>query len=278
VYYNYTSSDYFSTTGMAMLRGRSYTDAEVASEARVAVITERLARTLWEEGAALGATLGMLSEDLSDTRVIGIVADSPMRLDFDADQLFLPVVSATGAGSIVRAQLIARARGDAATVLRPVHEAVNAIDPDAVPRTIPLRDAIDERFFQVRMNVFVAAMLGSVAFLLACIGVFCLTAFSVEQRRGEIGVRLALGATVGDIVRMMLRDSLRPVMAGLAVGLLIAIAGSRVLIAVLYGVSPYDPMAFGVAVLVLMSAAAAAAGFAARRAGAVDPVITLERG
>ncbi len=278
VYFNYTSSSYFSTTGMRLLRGRSYTDAEVSSGAPVAVVTERLARRLWNGDDPLGATLGVLAEDLSETRVIGIVDNSPMRLDFEADVLYRPVVQTMGAGTVVRAHLIARARGDAETIVRPLHEAISAMDPNTVPRTTPLRAAMAERFLQVRLNVIVAAMLGVVAFALACIGVFCLTAFSVEQRKGEIGVRLALGARFGDIVRMTLRDSLRPVIAGLVVGLLIAIAGSRVLIAVLYGVSPYDPVAFGAAALVLVLAAASAAGLAARRIGAVDPVITLERG
>ena len=121
-------------------------------------------------------------------------------------------------------------------------------------------------------------ILGAIALGLAVTGVFGLTAFSVEQHTGEIGVRLAVGADAADVVRLMLRDSLRPVVAGLAVGLLVALAASRVLTVFLYGVSARDPLSILGAVVILLGAAVLAAALPARRGTRVDPAAVLRRG
>jgi hypothetical protein len=278
VYVNNTSSGYFETMGIPMLRGRTYTAQEIDEGAQVAVVSEGLARALWEGEDALGATLARLADDLAETRIVGIAADAPLRLeDLEAGMLYRPVVRGDGYGSMLRVELLVRARGAAGTVLQPVHEALRALDPDALPHATALRDEVDERLLVPRMYASLAAMLGAIALALACTGIFALTAFSVEQRAGEIGVRMAIGARTGDVVRLMLRDSLRPVLAGLLVGLVVGLAGARVLTAVLYGVSPHDPMALLGAVSVLLAAALLAAGMAARRATRVDPVAVLGR-
>lgn len=108
-------------------------------------------------------------------------------------------------------------------------------------------------------------------------GVFGLTAFAVEQRTGEIGVRIALGATRSDVMRLMLRDNLRPVMGGLVLGLIGAFWATRILTAYLYGISPRDPASVAGAALILLAAAVVAAAVPTRRATRVDPATVLRR-
>lgn len=277
VYFNHTSAEYFATAGIPVLQGRTYTAHEVVTGAPVAVISEGLARKLWKGEEVLGATMERVAEDLSETRVVGIVGHAPLRVAaLDAGMVYRPVVWGDGRGSLLRSELLVRTVGNAETALQPVQEAVRAIDPEAVPMATLVRDGLEDRLRWLRMNATIGATLGAVALGLACLGIFSVTAFSVEQRTGEIGVRRAVGASMGDVFRLMLQDSLRPVLAGLVVGLLGALWGGRVLTAVLYGVSPHDPMAILGAVAVLLVAAALAAGVATRRATRVDPVAVLE--
>jgi len=109
------------------------------------------------------------------------------------------------------------------------------------------------------------------------VGLYGVTAFVVGQRREEIGVRIALGASTRDITRLLLHDSLRPVMVGLVAGVFVALLGGRLLAGLLYGISPADPIAFGTALLVLFSAATLAVMAPTRRAAALDPAAVLRQ-
>jgi len=267
--------EYFATAGIPILRGRAYTAEEVRADASVALITDGLARRLWPDGDALGKTLDALSERLSDVRVIGVVGDAiTNRLQFEArsaDSIYRPQPPAERR----RARLLVRVTGDPSDVIRSVHEAIRALDPEALPVVRTVRDGVREAVGPLQIYLWLALMLGAVALGLAVTGVFGLTAFAVEQRTGEIGVRVALGASRSAVMRLMLRDNLRPVVAGLALGLIVAFWASRVLTVYLFGVSPRDPAALGGAVAVLVVAAAAAAAGPTRRATEVDPVTVL---
>jgi ABC-type antimicrobial peptide transport system permease subunit len=122
-----------------------------------------------------------------------------------------------------------------------------------------------------------ASVLAALALGLAVVGIYGVTIFVVGQRTQEIGVRLALGATARDVTRLLLADSLRPIVVGLGAGLLASLLTGRVLAGILFGVSPIDPLAFAVAVLVLLSTAVIAVIFPTRTAASVDPVSVLRQ-
>jgi ABC-type antimicrobial peptide transport system permease subunit len=238
----------------------------------VAVITEEVAR-LWGDGDPLGATLEWTFGDLPATRIVGVVADTGVRgLDLEEALIYTPFQATTGP---LNGNLVVRARGDAATIVGPVIEAIRALDPEVLPIATTVRDGLREASFPQRLLAATTGALAAIALGLAFIGVFGLTAFAVEQRTGEIGVRIAVGASSGDVVRLMLRDSLRPVAAGLGFGVLLALAASRLLTAVLFGISPHDPPSILIAVAVLLGAAALAAAVPARRATRVDAAVVL---
>jgi predicted permease len=278
VFWYWTDPDYFVTAGIPLLRGRVYTEEEVARDAPVAVITESLAQRLWPESDALGDTLERIDDrSLGDVRVIGIAADAiTNRPQFElrfADSVYRPLPPGDSTG----AYLLASAHEDVDSIVKTVYEAVRALDPELLPIVTPIRDQVADSFGSLRTYLFMALMLGAIALGLAVTGVFGLTAFAVEQRTGEIGVRVALGARRADVTRLMLRDNLRPVVVGLALGLLGALGATRILTTFLYGVSPRDPVAVGGAVLILLAAAAVAASVPTRRATRVDPVEVLRR-
>jgi predicted permease len=274
-FFHNTSANYFATVGIPLVRGRTYGAEEVAIGAPVAVISESLARRVWGADEALGATLERVHQRLADVRVIGIVGDAvtnrPQIEQPDPASFYQPLAPADS----LTGKLVVRARGDAAMIVGPVLEAVRALDPQVLPTAVTLRDGFREAQGPLRILATTTGILGAIALGLAFIGVFGLTAFAVEQRMGEIGVRIAVGASSGDVVRLMLRDNLRPVAAGLVFGLLLAIAASRLLTAVLYGISPHDPPSIAAAVAVLLGAAALAAAVPTRRATRVDPAVVL---
>jgi predicted permease len=275
---NDVSADYFATVGIPVLRGRSFNAAEVATDAPVVVISERLARWWWEDADPIGMTLGSggledLPEDLSNTRVIGVVADTVTRLE--DPQGSATIYRPLAPGDALVAGLVVRARGDAVAIAGPLVAAIRALDPAALPMATTVRDGVRNARAELRILATTARTLGVIALGLAITGIFGLTAFAVEQRTGEIGVRLAVGANARDVVGLMLRDSLRPVAAGLIVGLLLALAAGRIIAALLYGISPHDPLSIAAAVAVLLGAAALAAAVPTRRATQVDPAVVL---
>lgn len=274
VYFQEASADYFAAVGIPLLRGRGFTREEITRGAAVAVITEELAAQLWGNEEALGTTLGQLGTSWSATRVIGIVANAAaLRLDLDGSVAYVPLAP----DHAHRARLIVRTRDDPAQTSQPLLEAVRAADPELAPAATTARALVERELTAPRLLAVITGILGVIAVGLAVTGVFAMTAFGVEQRTGEIGIRMAIGAGSRDVVRLMLGDSLRPVAIGLSLGLLVAMAASSILTAALYGISPHDPLAILTSVVVLAAAAALAAIVPTRRAASVDPAEVLRR-
>jgi ABC-type antimicrobial peptide transport system permease subunit len=159
----------------------------------------------------------------------------------------------------------------------PLRDAVSDIDPELTINVWALRDSLDRQLNQARSLAALAALVGGLALVLAVIGIVGVASFVVSRRMREVGVRVAIGAAASDIRNLLLRDLLRPVAVGLAIGLLAALGGGQVIAGVLYGVSPRDPIAIAAAVSVLACAAVLAVLAPARRATRVDPVTILRQ-
>jgi putative ABC transport system permease protein len=279
-----TSPDYFSTLGIALARGRIYTADEVRAQAPVAVISESLARAFWGTEDPIGAPLervwgtetstqtrsGLLRRP-PGTRVIGVVANAITTLqEKNAPTIYLPL----GRDSVPR--VVVRAEQDARAIANPVRDAIDAIDPRVSPVTMLAQDGLQRELEGPKILASVSVIVGTVALGLAVIGLFGVTAFVVEQRLHEVSVRRVLGATDEALLRMLLRDSLRPVMWGLAVGLLLSLAGGRIIESALYGISGRDPIAILIAIATLLTASVAAIVIPSRRAAAVSPARILQ--
>jgi predicted permease len=284
---NDTSAEYFAALGLSVLRGRLYTADEVRAGAPVAVISASLARQFWPDDDPIGDTLervwgpdaastaarqGLLRQP-AGTRVIGVVSDATVNLGASRPRtVYLPMPEASGAG------LVVRAKADARPLLPLVQAAIESLDPTLRVMGMPATDGWQRALEGPRILAALAIVIGAIALALAAIGLFGITAFSVEQRVHELGVRRAIGATSAQLVALLLRDSLRPVVVGMACGLLLSLMTGKLLEGALFGVDRHDPLALAAAVLVLVAASLLAVLVPARRATRVNPAHLLKLG
>jgi predicted permease len=284
---NETSPEFFSTLGVRMIRGRSYTADEVRSQAPVAVISARLAQDFWGTADPIGSTLervwgpddadsarlpGLLRKPRG-TRVVGVAADVITQLnDHDTPTIYLPLADSSAA------RMVISANNDPHAVARTVRDALEALDPSVRARASFPLDGLERDRERPKVLATLAVMVGATALGLAIVGLFGVTAFSVEQRRYEVSVRRALGASNAQLMRMLFGESLRPVAVGLTCGLVLSVLGGRAIQSLLYGVSSRDPLAIVAAIAILLGTAGAAVFFPARRATRVDPAQLLKMG
>lgn len=284
----FTSASYFETAATRVVRGRTYTDAEARAGAPVAVISESLARAYWGDADPIGGRLTRVwgSDDPPDaprisltvkpagTVVIGVAADAVMNLrNHEALAIYQPLPT-----SLIRAaQMIVRTAGDPRSAIAPMRDIMRSLDadPGISIQERPVSDNVAEQLGEPEGIGILTSVIASVALGLAIVGLFGVTAFVVRQREHEVGVRMTLGAQGRDILRLLLRDGLRPVVIGLAVGLVLALMAGRLVQAALYGISGHDPIAIVTAVFVLLASAAAAILIPARRAAKIDPARML---
>jgi len=274
------TDDYVRAVGMRLLRGRPIERTDDAGAPRVVVVNESLARMLWPGQDPIGRrfSIGMrLGPDSAPERVggtvVGVVRDvrgDAVRRDPLPEAYFsmmqFPLSSASFAVRAEATPALARA----------IREQVAALDPEipvADERTLDalVGDAVAEpRLYSLLFGAFAGS-----ALLLACVGVYGVLSLAVGQRTREFGVRIALGARAGDVGRLVLGQAARPVVAGLAVGLAVALASSRLLRALLFGVSATDPMVYVLVAGVLAAAAAVAVLVPTLRATGVSPTVVL---
>lgn len=257
------SPSYFDVLRITVLQGLVF-DRKSTTEA---VVNEAAAAELWPGRNPLGQVVNDVERDGTVRRtltVVGVVRNAYLtRLDEIEPMIFTPAT--TG-------QLIAR--GDAETVGR-IRTTALGINPAATVRTFPVTDNFRKRLEESQMGANLAWGIGLLGLTLAAVGVFGVFAYAAEERRREIGLRLALGATRSQIVRMLVGTSGRAIMFGLGAGVLGSFASGPVLGQYLYGLNPLDPQAYGLVGVLLIVAGAVATLVPARRALGVDPAVTL---
>jgi predicted permease len=270
---NDVSSDYFSLVEIPIVRGRAFTAADEVGTSNAAIVTEATARRLWPDQEPLGQRLVIepRPNQRRELEVVGVARDTEVRTigDFPSSYLYLPATRTFGG------PLLVKSRGDLADVIAAIRTEVAALDPDLVVQVAPLEANLNGWRSLARVVSTLAASLGGVALVLALVGVYGVVAYAVGRRMREIGVRIALGAGRRDVVALVLRKTMRPVVIGAAVGLLAGLGFSRALDSVLFGVSPLDPLALLTALLVVLGGAVAAGVVPARRASRVDPNTVL---
>jgi predicted permease len=271
--HNDTQADYFATLGLHAVRGRTYTAEEVAGGAQVAVISETLARDYFPGEDPIGQSLDRIVERPRAT-IVGVVSNAiASRLrELGSATIYQPMRGTLGARLVIRS-------GDGApeALIPSVRSALHPIDPRVRLGITPVSDRLQQQLAEPRTLAALTGTLAALALVLAAVGLHGVTTFVVGQRSQEISVRVALGASGRDIMRLLVRDSLQPVMAGLAGGVVVALLASRVLAGTLYGIGSADPIAFGGAMAVLLTAALVAVIVPARRAAAIDPAAVLRQ-
>ena len=272
------SPTYFATLGIPIARGRGFSDDDAHSGAPVVIVSERTAETLWPGADAIGQTLSIHScrpaSRCRDVRlhpsatVIGLARDAQVVElgEVPAVLAYLPAVNGRFHVQVV---------GDPAAVASRLRDLARSIDPQ-VPITIESVDEIlRSPVRSTRQAARFASMIGALALALAAAGIFGVVSYSVSQRTHELGIRTALGARPGQVVALVLRHGLKLVGAGVAFGLAGGLVASRSLSALLFGMSPLDPVAYASVALLIAGVGLLACVLPARRAVRVDPVIAL---
>jgi predicted permease len=268
--WNVITPGYFETLRLPIVRGRDFSDADREGATPAVIINETFARRLWPDEEPLGKTIRNGEIMLT---VVGVARDAKYRSLGEEPRNFVYVPLAQRWFS--RTSLLVRTEGDVA-VAAPIRRIVAELEP-ALP-ILDQRSMVEHAatsLFPQRVALWVAGSLGTVALLLALLGIYGVTAYGVVQRSREIGIRVALGAQRGNVLRLILRQGLLLAGLGVALGAVAAFGVTRLLRALLYGVPPTDLASFGGAAGVLLAAALAASWIPARRAAAVDPVIAL---
>ncbi|MFZ0636982.1 MAG: ABC transporter permease [Candidatus Acidiferrales bacterium] len=277
------SPGYFSTLGVPLLRGRSFTDQDREGGAPVFIIDENLARMYWPNEDPVGKRMRRNSSDPWAT-IVGVVA-ATRHSQVAGEEASSEGVEGAGKGvyfypvaqlELPFSFLIVRTDEDAGGLVNGIREAVRSVDPNQ-----PISDAktMDQRIAMSlgprRSAVVLLGVFAIMAVMLSAIGLFGLVRYSVVQRTQEIGVRMALGATPADVLRMILGEGLRLALVGVGVGLIAALALTRVLRTLLYGVSAADPATYATVAILLVGVALAASWLPAMRATHVDPIEAL---
>jgi putative ABC transport system permease protein len=274
------SPGHFTTLGVPILMGRDFTEADSTSPLHPIVINRTLAERYFPGQNPIGRRLqtGDPRPEPPDETIIGVVGDVKYSgLDGESVPQAYKLYSAPGwTGLSWGMYVVLRTEGDPATVISGLRSELATLD-----RNLPLADVstMSERMGQsVGQQRFRTLLLGSFAgfaLLLACFGIYALISYSVTQRQREIGIRMALGAARGDILSLVLKQSLYLCALGLCIGLVAAIALTRTLRSLLFGVSPADPVSFLLTVVLIGGVALLAGYIPARRATKVDPLTAL---
>jgi putative ABC transport system permease protein len=275
---NVVAPGYFDTLEIRVLRGRPYGPRDAAGADQTLIVNEALARRLWPTGDALGESL-QLGFERTPRVIVGIVGNA-QHIGLTgryAESLYLPLLQ-HGPQYWRTWTLHLRARTSVPRAVDAARRAVASIDPN-----LPLFNvrAMDDQFLQVvfpqRTFAIVTFTFGVLALLLTAAGLAAGVAYSATQRTHEIGIRIALGARRGQVLRLVLRQGLTVTAAGVTLGLVLAVSAASMLRSMFFGVSPLDPQ-IAVAICVLLAAVALCAGLVpARRASRIDPAIALRR-
>src|SRR5262245_13850332 len=273
--YNSVSPGYFETVGMRLLAGRLFEERDDAiSAAGVTVVNESFARQFFPQGAVGRSILFGRPASATSFEIVGVVADAKYNdLRAAAKPLyFLPYAKMT---RTLRSLLVRTAQPMPA-IAGPVREALLSATRDMmIRRVVPLAEQVDSSLAAEALLLRLCVLFGGLALLLACVGLYGVIAYSVAQRTTEIGVRVALGPTPMSVLRGVLRETLLLVLAGIAIGIPVALVSGRLLLAFLYGLTPRDPATLALATVILFVAATLAAALPALRASRVDPNVAL---
>jgi predicted permease len=275
VHHNAVGTGYFAAMGIPIVAGRPFGPQDTATSPKVGVISEATARALFPKGSPIGQRYGRGGpEHAGDIEVIGVVKDVKIHSLDEQTQLgdYLPYTQ----NARYLNDFEVRYTGNSEAAIAAIRQAIHDVD-----RTLPisevmtLNEQVARSTTNQRLVAQVSAFFGLLAAFLSCIGIYGLMSYVVSRRTNEIGVRMALGAERSQVLWSIMRESLGLVTLGIAIGVPVAVAGSRLISSMLYGLRASDPVTMFAGVGALLAVAALAGYLPARRASLVDPMISL---
>jgi putative ABC transport system permease protein len=269
--------DYFETIGTPVLRGRGIERTDDHTSDPVVVLTESLAARLWPGEEVLGRRIrsSVMRGGPEEFTVVGVV---PEVASSRSTESWPNIFVAARQKYRPRVMIAIRGTGDPGTLIRPIQSAILSVDPGLSFPTVVSSESLVARSTQSqRASAGIAGALGLLALLLSAIGVYGVVAFAVTRRTREIGLRMAVGASRGKVLRDVLRDAVSLAIPGLAVGVVLAAGTAAAFRSELFGLSPLDPVSFGAAAGALFVVILLASLVPARRASGIDPMAAMRR-
>jgi predicted permease len=269
---NSVGPDYFATTGMVLREGRLFADRDIESGvAAAAIVNETTARRYFAGRSPLGRRIGY---GPPDKEIVGVVSDARVNGLREAPRpmVFYPL----GHREEFASYLDVRVTSDSARVGGDLRQAIAGAEPRLIIRNVvAIDESLERSLTRDRLVAYVASGFGATALLLACVGLYGVMSFAVVRRTREIGVRAALGARPADLLRLVIADGMRVVIGGLVLGVAGAVAGARLVEALLFDITPSDPITYAGVIVVLILAGFVACYMPARRAASVNPMAAL---
>ena len=280
LHFTFTAGDYFRTMGIELLEGRAFDVQDHLGAPGNAVISRAAAERLWPGESALGRRLQARDETTWNT-VVGVVEDVRQDGFRDAPEalVYLPMVGPTPTSWSLSSPAYVVKTGRAETIAPEIRELVRAVAPEApMYRTYTMAGLAEDSMAQLSFTMVTLGALSALALVLGAIGLYGVLSYAVVLRTREIGVRLALGATGGNIRRMVVGQGVRVVGLGIALGLAAALASAKIVASLLFGVAASDPLTFAAMTVLMAAVGALASLLPARRASSVDPIESLRNG
>jgi predicted permease len=270
--HNAVTADYFTTMGIRILQGRAITSEDRAGTELAVVVNDAMARALWPEESALGKCIRIDADSVPCSTVVGVSENGHHRSLNEAPPMQYYAAIDQGGAAVSLRTLMIRPSGDAGVFASRLRRELSALGADVpYPDIHILEEFVAPELRPWRLAATMFAIFGLLALAVAAVGLYGVIAYNVAQRTHEMGVRVALGASRVDIVRMVVRDGVGVALIGVAIGAGVALWAAKLAEPMLFGVAPRDPMVFGGVVLALTVVAMVASGIPAIRAARVDP-------
>ena len=274
--FNQITPSYFDTLQMPFLRGRKFSDADGEKAPLVAIINETMAKKFWPNEDALGKHFGTKGANGPFMEVVGIVKDAKYQNLVENPQSFYYVPFEQSYISLRTIHV--RTAVPSESLAWQIQSVIHQVVPDVpITQVKTMNEALEggNGFFLFRFGAQLTSTMGLLGLILAVVGIYSVVSYAVTQRTQEIGIRVAMGASRQDILKMVLRQGLTVVGVGLAVGLVAALAGTRAMSGLIVGIKPTDPLTFAVVVCLLTAIALFACWVPAHRATRTDPLVAL---
>jgi len=283
--YRVARPDYFGTMGIALLAGRDFTPRDTLQTPNVVVVNETLARRYWPGEEAVGKRFKFwrLESDTPWMTVVGVARDTKQRewIEEASNEVYLafsqsPNYLRNPGAPFSYQTLVVRTATDPSMLAAAIRNAVWALEPNApISEVAMMEQVIADETWQPRISMFLIVSFAMIALVLAAVGIYGVLSYAVTERTQEIGIRLALGASGGDVLKLLVGQGMKLAAAGVGIGLMASLALARLLKTLLYGVSATDPLTFAMVALLLAFVALVACWIPARRASKVDPMVAL---
>jgi predicted permease len=268
------SPNFFEVMGIPMVMGRSFTDRDSDTSPKVVIINEAAVRKYFPNENPIGKRFGSSLETAGQQEIVGVLRDAKYNsVREDAPPtMYVPYPQARLGGTVFELRTAAAST----SIMGAVREAVRQIDSNLPVTDVSTQiEQVEKRFMQEKLFAQAYTLFGGLALLLASIGLFGLMSYNVSRRTNEIGIRMALGAQRQDVLRLVMRESMILVVIGVTTGLAIALASSKFVATLLFGLPPTDVTTMLLAMLVMVVVSALAGYLPARRASRVDPMVAL---